>query len=197
MSNPATIGVAILRQAESRPDSPAVVATGFEPLSYRDLRDYVAGTAGRLHSSALIAALELPSRFRAAPTGRIRNGPNPDIHRSKAGRARRAHVRNSRPACGGSSRANSRAAPRYGRTAGDAVHARRPQALGAYRGAALRRGSPRCADAGRRPGGMASVGARHMLGDPGVPDTKRLATQSPRRRSPQMLGDAKTIVEIW
>ena len=40
------------------------------------------------------------------------------------------------------------------------------------------------------------MGARHMLGDPGVPDTKRLATQSPRRRSPQMLGDAKTIVEI-
>ena len=53
MSNPATIGAAILRQAESRPDSPAVVATGFEPLSYRDLRDYVAGTAGRLRESGL------------------------------------------------------------------------------------------------------------------------------------------------
>ena len=65
MSNPATIGVAILRQAESRPDSPAVVATGFEPLSYRDLRDYVAGTAGRLHESGLDrsarVAVALPS----------------------------------------------------------------------------------------------------------------------------------------
>ena len=65
MSNPATIGAAILRQAESHPDSPAVVATGFEPLSYRDLRDYVAGTAGRLHASGLDrsarVAVALPS----------------------------------------------------------------------------------------------------------------------------------------
>ena len=48
MSNPATIGAAILLQAESRPNSPAVVATGFAPLSYRDLRDYLARSAARL-----------------------------------------------------------------------------------------------------------------------------------------------------
>ena len=51
MSNPANIGAAIMRHAESRPNSPAVVATGFEPLTYRDLRDYVARTTVRLRES--------------------------------------------------------------------------------------------------------------------------------------------------
>ena len=48
MSDPANIGAAILRHAASRPDSPAVVATGFEPLSYRDLQGYLGRTAARL-----------------------------------------------------------------------------------------------------------------------------------------------------
>jgi oxalate---CoA ligase len=51
VSNPVTIGAAILRHAESRPNSPAVVATGFEPLSHRDLSDYVGRTAARLRES--------------------------------------------------------------------------------------------------------------------------------------------------
>ena len=70
MSNPASIGAAILRHAESRPDSPAVVATGFEPLSYRDLRGYVARTAVRLRESGLDrsarVAVALPSGADAA-----------------------------------------------------------------------------------------------------------------------------------
>jgi acyl-CoA synthetase (AMP-forming)/AMP-acid ligase II len=51
MSNPATIALTIMGHAESRPDSPAVVATGFPPLVYRDLRDYLARTALRLRES--------------------------------------------------------------------------------------------------------------------------------------------------
>jgi acyl-CoA synthetase (AMP-forming)/AMP-acid ligase II len=53
VSDSTSTGAAILRHAESRPDSLAVVATGFEPLSYRDLRDYVAHTAVRLRDSGL------------------------------------------------------------------------------------------------------------------------------------------------
>lgn len=51
MTNPISIGATILRQAESRPNSSAVVATGFPPMSYRELRDYLARTAARLHES--------------------------------------------------------------------------------------------------------------------------------------------------
>ena len=72
MSNPATIGAAILRHAESRPNSPAVVATGFEPLSYRELRDYVARAAARLRESGFDrsarVAVALPSGADAALT---------------------------------------------------------------------------------------------------------------------------------
>ena len=70
MSNPANIGAAIMRHAESRPNSLAVVATGFEPLSYRDLRDYVARTAVRLRESGFDrsarVAVALPSGADAA-----------------------------------------------------------------------------------------------------------------------------------
>jgi len=70
VSNPPTIGAAILSHAESRPNSPAVVATGFEPLSYRDLRDYVAGAAARLRESGFDrsarVAVALPSGADAA-----------------------------------------------------------------------------------------------------------------------------------
>ena len=41
LSELATIGQAILRQAELHPNAPAVVTTGFEPFSYRELRDYL------------------------------------------------------------------------------------------------------------------------------------------------------------
>ena len=40
-----------MRQAELQPDAPAVVATGFEPLSYRELRDYLARVAACLHQA--------------------------------------------------------------------------------------------------------------------------------------------------
>ena len=46
-----TIGAAILRHAELQPDAPAVVATGFESLSYRELRDYLARVAALLHQA--------------------------------------------------------------------------------------------------------------------------------------------------
>jgi oxalate---CoA ligase len=63
--DPAAIGPAILRHAESRPDSTAVVATGFAPLSYRGLRDYVARCAMRLREFGLDrdarVAVALPS----------------------------------------------------------------------------------------------------------------------------------------
>ena len=49
LSELATIGQAILRQAELHPNAPAVVATGFEPLSYRELRDYLGRVAMCLH----------------------------------------------------------------------------------------------------------------------------------------------------
>ena len=53
MSDPTSIGAAILRHAESRPDSTAIVATGFAPLSYRGLGDYLARCAARLRESGL------------------------------------------------------------------------------------------------------------------------------------------------
>ena len=60
MSGQATIGAAILRCAELYPASPAVVATGFESLSYCELRDYLTRVQKRLRlagfdSSARIA----------------------------------------------------------------------------------------------------------------------------------------------
>ena len=65
MTSPAPIGPAILRHAESRPDSTAVVATGFAPLSYRGLRDYLARCAMRLREFGLDrdarVAVALPS----------------------------------------------------------------------------------------------------------------------------------------
>jgi acyl-CoA synthetase (AMP-forming)/AMP-acid ligase II len=65
VSDPASIGAAILRHAESRPDSSAVVATGFDPLSYRDLEGYLARVAARLRESGLDhsvrVAVALPS----------------------------------------------------------------------------------------------------------------------------------------
>ncbi len=65
MSDPISVGTAILRHAESRPDSTAVVATGFAPLSYRELSDYLARCAARLRESGLDrdarVAVALPS----------------------------------------------------------------------------------------------------------------------------------------
>jgi len=65
VTSPAAIGPAILRHAESRPDSTAVVATGFAPLSYRGLRDYLARCAMRLREFGLDrdarVAVALPS----------------------------------------------------------------------------------------------------------------------------------------
>ena len=66
MSDPAAIGAAILRHAETRPNSPAVVATGFETLSYRGLRDYVARTAMTLRESGFDRNARLAV---AIPTG--------------------------------------------------------------------------------------------------------------------------------
>ena len=48
MTNPGAIGAAILRHSKSRPQSIAVVATGFSPLTYCDLGDYLARTAAQL-----------------------------------------------------------------------------------------------------------------------------------------------------
>jgi acyl-CoA synthetase (AMP-forming)/AMP-acid ligase II len=42
VSEPTTIGAAIVGHAELHPNAPAVGATGFEPLSYGELRDYLA-----------------------------------------------------------------------------------------------------------------------------------------------------------
>lgn len=65
MSDPTSIGAAILRHAESRPDSPAVVATGFDPLSFRDLQGFLARAAARLRESGFDrsarVAVALPS----------------------------------------------------------------------------------------------------------------------------------------
>jgi acyl-CoA synthetase (AMP-forming)/AMP-acid ligase II len=65
VSDPTSLGPAILRHAESRPDSTAVVATGFAPLSYRGLRDYLARCAMRLREFGLDrdarVAVALPS----------------------------------------------------------------------------------------------------------------------------------------
>ena len=70
MSDPASIRTAILRRAESRPDSPAVVATGFDPLSYRDLQSYLARATARLRESGFDrsarVAVALPSGPEAA-----------------------------------------------------------------------------------------------------------------------------------
>ena len=70
MTSSAAIGAAILRHAESRPQSIAVVATGFAPLSYRDLRDYIARTAGRFRELGIDrsarVAVALPSGADAA-----------------------------------------------------------------------------------------------------------------------------------
>jgi oxalate---CoA ligase len=65
VSDLASIGAAILRRAESRPDSTAIVATGFAPLSYRGLGDYLVRCAARLRESGLgreaRVAVALPS----------------------------------------------------------------------------------------------------------------------------------------
>ena len=70
MVSSAAIGAAILRHAESRPQSIAVVATGFSPLSYRDLRDYVARMAARFRELGIDrnarVAVALPSGADAA-----------------------------------------------------------------------------------------------------------------------------------
>jgi acyl-CoA synthetase (AMP-forming)/AMP-acid ligase II len=70
VTSPANIGAAILRHAESRPESTAMVATGFEPLSYRDLRDFIGRTATRLRESGFDRsariAVALPSSAHAA-----------------------------------------------------------------------------------------------------------------------------------
>jgi acyl-CoA synthetase (AMP-forming)/AMP-acid ligase II len=51
VSESTTIGAAILRHAELHPNTPAVVATGFEPFSYRELRDYLARVAACLRQA--------------------------------------------------------------------------------------------------------------------------------------------------
>ena len=51
MTSPGAIGAAILRHAESRPPSVAVVATGFSPLTYRGLRDYLTRSAAQWRES--------------------------------------------------------------------------------------------------------------------------------------------------
>ena len=70
MSELATIGEAIRRQAELHPNAPAVVATGFEPLSYREVRDYLAYVAARLRQAGFDRetriAVALPSGPQAA-----------------------------------------------------------------------------------------------------------------------------------
>lgn len=53
MSGPATIRAVILRHAKLRPNSPAVVATGFEPLSYRELGEYLALVSTRMRGAGL------------------------------------------------------------------------------------------------------------------------------------------------
>ena len=45
MAEPTTIGAAVIRHADLQPEAPAVVATGFESLSYGELRDYLARVA--------------------------------------------------------------------------------------------------------------------------------------------------------
>jgi oxalate---CoA ligase len=67
MSETVTIGSAILRHAEVRPDAVAVVATGFEPLSYRELRDYITHVSTHLQE----AGLDRDARIAIA----IPNGP--------------------------------------------------------------------------------------------------------------------------
>jgi oxalate---CoA ligase len=65
VADPTSVGAAILRHAESSPDSTALVASGFAPLSYRGLSDYLARCAARLRGSGLgrdaRVAVALPS----------------------------------------------------------------------------------------------------------------------------------------
>ena len=65
-----TIGAAILRHVELHPNAPAVVATGFQPLSYRELGDYLARVAARLRQAGFDRetriAVALPSGPQAA-----------------------------------------------------------------------------------------------------------------------------------
>jgi oxalate---CoA ligase len=72
VSDPTSIGAAILRHVETRPNSAAVVATGFETLSYRDLQGYLVRTAARLRESGIDGsariAVALPSGADAALT---------------------------------------------------------------------------------------------------------------------------------
>jgi oxalate---CoA ligase len=67
-----SIGAAILRSAELRPDLPAVVATGFQTLSYGELKDYLTCTAAQLRQSGFDRtariAVALPSGAQAALT---------------------------------------------------------------------------------------------------------------------------------
>ena len=66
LSELASIGQAILRQAELHPNAPAVVATGFEPLSYRELRDYL----GRVATCLRHAGFDRETRIAVAlPSG--------------------------------------------------------------------------------------------------------------------------------
>jgi len=67
---PATVGAAISRNAELRPESPAVVASGLEPLSYGALRDYLERVATELRQGgfdrAARIAVALPNGAQAA-----------------------------------------------------------------------------------------------------------------------------------
>lgn len=70
MTEPATLGEAIERHARSRPDAPALVATGCAPLSYRELGVYMACASARLRQGGLARdariAIALPSGANAA-----------------------------------------------------------------------------------------------------------------------------------
>jgi acyl-coenzyme A synthetase/AMP-(fatty) acid ligase len=66
LSEFATIGQAILRQAELHPNAASVVATGFEPLSYRELLDYL----GRISTCLSHAGFDRETRIAVAlPSG--------------------------------------------------------------------------------------------------------------------------------
>jgi hypothetical protein len=74
-----TIDAAILRHAELQANAPAVIATGFEPHSYRELRDYLA-TSRRVR-------VKLPSTVR--PESRLRfQMAHRQVWRSSQSRAR-------------------------------------------------------------------------------------------------------------
>jgi oxalate---CoA ligase len=65
VTSPGAIGAAILRHAESRPQSVAVVATGFSPLTYRGLGEYLIRSATQWRESGVDrndrVAVALPS----------------------------------------------------------------------------------------------------------------------------------------